>query len=477
MLHLSWRCASQTCTAFRATRGVSCGLRNLHASRNLVDELSARQLVADVTRPDDLTTHLMKGPQTVYAGIDPTAHALHAGHLIPLLCLFHFRQRGNNAIALIGGATGLVGDPSGRMTERALSEQAQIELNTLKLTEAIQKFFSRATEYALDKFPSKSSPQELQILNNIDWLRNLNLLEFLRSTGVHFRVNHMLAKESVRTRMNVQHGITFTEFTYQLLQGYDFYHLYKAKGCTIQVGGSDQWGNILSGVELINKAEHGRAQTGSAVKEKAFAMTTPLLTTSLGEKFGKSAGNAIWLDETMTSYLDFYQFFFRTTDADVHKYLKMFTLLPVEEIDLIVTEHQLYPEKRIAQKLLADEVTGMIHGNEGLEAAHIATQVLFGTQYSSLRADQIIKSLAGDPRLVFCDDEQMFENTLPNLAATFRLTPSKSAARQLALGGGLYLNNQPKSNVYFRLQRSDLVDGRVAILRAGKDKHLILALQ
>ncbi|KAH7913681.1 hypothetical protein BJ138DRAFT_1058546 [Hygrophoropsis aurantiaca] len=419
----------------------------------------------------------MKGPQTVYAGIDPTAHALHAGHLIPLLCLFHFQLKGNKPIALIGGATGLVGDPSGRMTERALSEKAQIELNTMKLTEAIKKFFSRATAYAQERYPSRPSlPTDVQILNNIDWLRNLNLLDFLRTTGVHFRVNYMLAKDSVRTRMNAQHGITFTEFTYQLLQGYDFYHLYKDRGCTIQIGGSDQWGNILSGVELINKAELGGSGPSVTEKEKAFAMTTPLLTNSLGEKFGKSAGNAIWLDESMTSYFDFYQFFLRTTDADVHKYLKMFTLLPVDEIDAIVMDHQSHPERRVAQKRLAEEVTGMIHGNKGLEAARVATQVLFGSDYSTLRADQILNSLSGDPRLVFCEQDVMFGTSLPNLAATFRLVSSKSAARKLAQAGGLYLNNESKSDVQFRLQRSDLVDDRVAILRAGKDKHLILAL-
>ncbi|KAG2111250.1 uncharacterized protein F5147DRAFT_610165 [Suillus discolor] len=446
--------------------------RNLHSGRDLLSELSARQLIADVTRPDDFAKHLQKS-RTIYAGIDPTAKSLHAGHLIPLLCLLHFRMRGHNTLALIGGATGLVGDPSGRMMERSLSEKAQIESNTVKLTHSIQQFFSRATEYALDKAPSLATFSQLQVVNNIDWLKELNLLDFLRSTGIHFRVNHMLARDSVKLRMSAHNGITFTEFTYQLLQGYDFYELFRTMGCTIQVGGSDQWGNILSGIDLINKVEGDCA----GYNEGCFALTTPLLTTSQGEKFGKSAGNAVWLDEKLTSYLDFYQFFLRTTDADVEKYLKMFTLLPVEEIDDVVREHGIQPERRLAQKLLAKEVTLLIHGKEGLEAARVATNVLFGTDYSTLHAKDIVKSLANDPRLVLCTEDELLGITLPNIAAKFGLASSKSAARQLALGNGLYLNNVPQPDVHLKLERSHLIDGQVAILRAGKDTHLILALR
>ncbi|KAG2362308.1 hypothetical protein BDR07DRAFT_1451242 [Suillus spraguei] len=446
--------------------------RKIHSSRDLLSELSARQLIADVTRPDDFAKHLQKA-RTIYAGVDPTAKSLHAGHLIPLLCLFHFHIRGHNTLALIGGATGLVGDPSGRAMERSLSEKAQIESNTIELTDSIKQFFSRATEYALDKAPSLTTLPQLQVVNNLDWLKELNLLDFLRSTGIHFRVNHMLARDSVKLRMNAHNGITFTEFTYQLLQGYDFYELFRTRGCTIQVGGSDQWGNILSGIDLINKVE--RDHVGH--NEGCFALTTPLLTTSQGEKFGKSAGNAVWLDEKLTSYLDFYQFFLRTADADVEKYLKMFTLLPIEEIDAIVREHEIQPERRLAQKLLAKEVTLMIHRKEGLEAARVATNILFGTDYSTLHAKDIVKSLANDPRLVLCTEDELLGITLPNIAAKFGLTSSKSTARQLALGNGLYLNNVPQPDVHFKLERSHLIDGQVAILRAGKDTHLILALR
>ncbi|KAF9227330.1 tyrosyl-tRNA synthetase [Gyrodon lividus] len=451
--------------------------RNLHNGRTLVQELNARQFIANVTRPDELEKHLKK-PQTIYSGIDPTAKSLHAGHLIPLLCLLHFQLRGNNVIALIGGATGLVGDPSGRTAERELSEKTQIELNTLKLIEAIQRFFSRAATYAKNKLSTQESTLlEVQVLNNLTWLKDINLLDFLRTTGIHFRVNNMLARDSVKMRMSTQQGISFTEFTYQLLQGYDFYELYKTRGCTIQLGGSDQWGNILSGIELISKVELGAMSGESTMKEKGFALTTPLLTSSTGEKFGKSAGNAVWLDENLTSYLDFYQFFMRTADADVEKYLKMFTLLPVEEISSVIQDHQTHPEYRIAQKLLATEATLMVHGEEGLNAARIATEVLFSTKYPTLKADQIIQSLAGDPRLVFCSEEEIFGTSLPNLVANHKLAPSRSAARQLVQAGGLYLNNVAQRDPRFLLTRDVLVDGRVAIVRAGKDQHLVLALR
>jgi len=290
----------------------------------------------------------------------------------------------------------------------------------------------------------------------------------------------MIARDSVKTRMAAQSGISFAEFTYQLLQGYDFYMLYKRHQCTIQIGGSDQWGNILSGIELINKSERANAEDKTLrgdVHEKGFALTTPLLTTSTGEKFGKSAGNAVWLDESMTSYLDFYQFWLKTTDADVGKYLKMFTLMPIEEIESLISEHQNAPEKRVAQRKLTDEMTGMIHGDAALNKARVATQILFGTDYSSLTAGQVLDSLKGDPRLVFCSRDEMLDSPLIGLVASRKLAASRSAAKQLVSAGGLYLNNKTVPDVRYQLAESDLIDGRIAVVRAGKDKHLILALE
>ncbi|KAI6040289.1 hypothetical protein EDC04DRAFT_2678391 [Pisolithus marmoratus] len=451
--------------------------RKYHSDRTLIEELTCRGFVADVTRPRELNNHLRKCSRTVYAGIDPTAKSLHAGHLIPLLCLLHFQLRGNNIIAL-GVRLALLAIPSGRSAEREVADAAQVEFNASKLTSAISSFFSRAAVYAASRGSVQlSAISEVQVFNNITWLRDLNLLDFLRSTGAHFRVNQMLTRDSVRSRMSAQQGINFTEFTYQLLQAYDFYELYRTKGCTVQIGGSDQWGNILSGLELINKAQLGRATAAEQSNEKGFALTTPLLTTSSGEKFGKSAGNAIWLNEGLSSYLDFYQFFLRTADADVVKYLKMLTLLPVEEIESIVKDHESRPEHRIAQRILAEEVTLLVHGEDGLSAAKSATEALFGTDHSSLRADRIIRSLHNDPRLVFCGEDEMFTEFLPNLAALHGLLPSKSAARQLVLAGGLYVNNVPVRDPRLRLTRDSLLDSRVAIVRAGKDKHLVLVLK
>ncbi|KAG9316641.1 hypothetical protein JVU11DRAFT_2695 [Chiua virens] len=480
MLRLAHRCTRPVHDHTKAIQ------RRFHNGRNLVQELSSRQFIANVTRPDDLKEHLEQ-PRSVYLGIDPTAKSLHAGHLLPLLCLLHFQLCGNKVFALIGGATGLVGDPSGRMTERELSEKAQIELNTLNLTRAIQKFFASAATYAKDRLSTQSPAlPTVQVLNNLTWLEDVNLLDFLRTTGVHFRVNSMLARDSVKTRMSTQQGISFTEFTYQLLQGYDFCELYRTHGCTIQIGGSDQWGNILSGVELINKVEHGSSSGEDTAKDKGFALTTPLLTTSRGEKFGKSVGNAVWLEPDLTSYFDFYQtphlnydgsFSCEPNDLDVEKYLKFFTLLPVEEISSIVHDHQVSPEHHNAQKRLAEEVTLMVHGKDGLDAARVATQVLFGTDYTTLKAEQIIRALSGDPRFVLCTEEEMFNTSLPHLVANHQLAPSKSAARQLAQAGGLYLNNKAQRDSRFLLTREVLIDSKVAIVRAGKDNHRILVLR
>lgn len=271
---------------------------------SLLRELTNRGFVQDVTRSDALAHALASASLTVYAGIDPTARSLHIGHLLPLLCLFHFRSQGHTIIPLVGGATGRIGDPSGRNTERQLADIQHIQDNVSSLSESICHFFTRASSYALRRHPnihlSASSPPN--ILSNLEWHQRFTMLDFLRTVGVHARISAMINKESVKARLNSQQGISFTEFTYQLLQAYDFYHLHKHHGCSIQIGGSDQWGNIVAGLELIAKT--------TAPGEEApnvFGITTPLLTTSTGEKFGKSAGNAVWLNPGLTSIFDFYQ--------------------------------------------------------------------------------------------------------------------------------------------------------------------------
>ncbi|KAH9929505.1 uncharacterized protein BXZ73DRAFT_47889 [Epithele typhae] len=430
-------------------------------------------------RPERLEAELGKEPQTVYLGVDPTARSLHVGHLVPFLCLLQFQLHGHKIIPLIGGATGLIGDPSGRSTERPLSSKETIEYNVGQLTEAIHRFFERATEYAVKRTPtSATSIHRPNIQNNLDWLKNLNLLEFLRTVGFHSRVNSMLARESVQARLSSQQGISFTEFTYQLLQGYDFLTLHRTFGCTIQLGGSDQWGNIIAGLELINRANAVPGAVDTQIPtEKGYGITTPLLTTASGQKFGKSAGNAVSLNEADTSVLDFYQFFLRSSDADVGRYLKMFTLLPLEEVEGVMQKHAEAPHERYAQRRLAEEVTELVHGVDGVSRAETATKILFERDISSATAADVVSALAGHPVLRLCDASQALNVPITKLASTFGVVASNSAARQLVSSKGLYLNNVPVADVHRKLTPGDLLDGRIAFLRAGSQKVAVIALR
>ncbi|KZT11016.1 uncharacterized protein LAESUDRAFT_755644 [Laetiporus sulphureus 93-53] len=451
-------------------------LRTAHTQSDLLDELRSRGLVSDITRPEQLASELKRERQTVYAGVDPTAKSLHVGHLLPFLCLFHFQLRGHQIIPLIGGATGLIGDPSGRSTERPLSRQPVVEENVVSLTAAIQRFYSKALDYAEERLQfSSSTVLPPDVRNNIEWLREQNLLEFLRTVGIHSRVNSMLARESVKARLASQQGISFAEFTYQLLQSYDFLTLHQRAGCNIQIGGSDQWGNIIAGIDLINRV-NAIGGTESTV-EKGFGLVTPLLTTATGEKFGKSAGNAVSLDERVTNVFEFYQFFLRTLDADVSQYLKMFTLLPIPRIDEALEAHTRSPEKRIAQRLLAQEVTQLVHGKDGLRRAEIATRVLFDNDYTTLKADELVDSLRGLPLLHFFAESDMYGTPITKLAVRIELASSNSAARQLVAAKGLHVNNQLVTDAQQKLGSADLIDGRIAIIRAGKHKQAVVVLQ
>ncbi|KAI0780136.1 hypothetical protein C8Q74DRAFT_1263415 [Fomes fomentarius] len=448
--------------------------RSFHLRAGLLDDLRERGLVADITRPDQLQVELQNKAQTVYLGVDPTARSLHVGHLVPFLCLFHFQLRGHRIIPLIGGATGLIGDPSGRSTERPLSTRETIAHNVEQLTTGINNFFGRAMEYAERRLPpsaARIAPPNVQ--NNLTWLKDLNLLEFLRTVGFHSRVNSMLARDSVSARLASQQGISFTEFTYQLLQAYDFLTLHRNLGCTVQLGGSDQWGNIIAGIELINRAN----AVPDGVTEKGFGITTPLLTTASGQKFGKSAGNAISLNEEDTSVFEFYQFFLRSSDADVGKYLRMFTLLPLEEVRSVMDAHEKTPEGRAAQRLLAEEVTELVHGSNGVARARLATKVLYERDISTARAEDVLAALRGNPVLHLCDGSEVIDVPLTKLAATFKLSASNNAARQLVSAKGLYLNNTPVADAYHKLSRVDFIDGRLAFLRAGSHKLAVVALK
>ncbi|KAI8993095.1 hypothetical protein BD414DRAFT_458686 [Trametes punicea] len=460
----SWRPWRRQCRSFKIQTG-------------LLDDLRSRGLVADITRPAHLEDELKKNPQTVYVGVDPTARSLHVGHLLPLLCLFHFQIRGHQIIPLIGGATGLIGDPSGRSTERPLSARETIEYNVAQLTAGIIRFFQSAMVYAKKRLPPSSTPILVpNVQNNLTWLKDLNLLDFLRTVGYHSRVNTMLARESVQARLASQQGISFTEFTYQLLQAYDFLTLHRQFGCSIQIGGSDQWGNIIAGIELINRVNSASGSQQEGATEKGFGITTPLLTTASGQKFGKSAGNAVSLNEEDTNVFEFYQFFLRSSDADVGRYLTMFTLLPLEKIESVIESHNRSPEARQAQHLLAKEVTELVHGEDGVARAQLATRLLYERDIATAKADDVVSALRGNPVLHVCDASQVIDVPLIKLAATFRLAASNSAARQLVSAKGLYLNNTPVADVHQKLSSADLIDGRLAFLRAGSQKLAVITV-
>ncbi|KAJ7579167.1 hypothetical protein C8J56DRAFT_338069 [Mycena floridula] len=444
-------------------------LKAIRGYTTLLEDLEHRGYIQQVTKRVEFSNALEASPQVIYAGVDPTASSLHIGHLVPLMSLLHFQLRGHTIIPLIGGATGLVGDPSGRKTERQLPDVKHVEENVTKLTASIKGFFQRALAYAQTREAfSHVQTSEPDVQSNLSWHRDVTMLDFLQRVGIHARVNTMIARDSVRTRLESQQGISFTEFTYQLLQAYDFHHLHKHFGCTAQVGGSDQWGNIVAGLELITRVE------GEAASP-AYGFTTPLLTTASGDKFGKSAGNAIWLNTELTSVFDFYQYFLKVEDADVEKYLKLFTLVPLPEIGTVMSAHMLEPERRIAQRRLADEVTELVHQKSGLDQAKRTTRIAFDKNSSQRDAASIIEAFQGDPRFITCDRNELTTIPVMKLASKYGLVSSTSAARQLILAKGLYVNDQVVPEIQFTVGSSDLIEDQIAIVRAGKDKLIVLA--
>ncbi|KIM20683.1 hypothetical protein M408DRAFT_81597 [Serendipita vermifera MAFF 305830] len=450
------------------------------SSKNVYNELKARGMIAQVTRSVRLQKTLETRKITLYAGVDPSAESLHVGNLAVLVTLLHFHLHGHNVIPLIGGATGRVGDPGGRTSERDLMAVDRVERNASSITNQVQHFFTSAAQHVSHQ--QQAAPT---ILNNLAWHGSLSLLSFLRFPGKHLRVNALLTRDSVRSRLGSSQGISYAEFSYQLLQAYDFWILHKDHGVELQVGGSDQWGNIISGVELIRRAGAPESELDPA-EDTVHGLTIPLLTTSTGEKFGKSAGNAIWLDKSMTSVFDFYQFFLRVSDAEVLPYLKYLTFVPVEEIETLYEEHMKSPEKRVAQQRLASEVTAMIHGVAALDGARLASSVLFDSspgehsgsnKKETGRAESILQAIGEHPRLRRASAEEVLDQPVTRVVSKYGLSASHSVAKRLLQSGGLYLNGTRITQLERRLERSDFVDGRVAVLRAGKEEHLILELQ
>ncbi|KAL1662423.1 hypothetical protein GGF50DRAFT_59070 [Schizophyllum commune] len=446
------------------------------ADPGLYFDLKKRGFVADATRPEDLGNALQRSQQTVYAGIDPTAPSLHAGHLLYLMCLFRFHAAGHKIIPLIGGATGLLGDPTGRRTARDPANKSVVEQNVASLEAALRKFFEGATQYAEARGISpRGALSDLQVKSNLEWHKDFSMLDFFMVVGSHARMNTMLNKESVRTRLTSKDGMSYTEFSYQLLQAYDFYHLFRNYGCTIQVGGSDQWGNIVSGLELIARLEGEDAvenPSETKVSSRCFGLTTPLLTTASGEKFGKSAGNAVWLDTKLTSPFAFYQYWILTEDKDVEKYLKLFTLVSDAEIESVMQEHNAAPHKRIAQRRLAAEVTELVHQKTGRELAEKASRLMFGDA-GDMTASEVFSALKGDPRLVLLDESDLVGARIFSLATEHGLVASKSEARRLGKSKGFYVNHGVVGEDR-ALERGDLIEGKFAVLRAGKSNVLVV---
>jgi len=417
---------------------------------NVIATLKERGLFDNVTSPDILKR--VEAPTAVYAGFDPTSNSLQVGNFVTIMGLAHFQRAGHKVIALAGGATGMIGDPSGKSSERNLLSADDVARNLEGVKENLSRFLD---------FDSRTAPAK--IVNNSDWIGKFSYVEFLRDVGKHFRMGTMLGKESVRARMESEAGMSYCEFSYQLIQAYDFLHLWDAEGCKIQIGGSDQWGNITAGVDLIRKLRGG----------EAFGMTFPIICDNSGQKFGKSAGNAIYLDHNRTSYYDFYQFFIRTEDADVIRFLKIFTFLPIEQIDEIAREMALAPEKRLAQKTLAEDLTRTIHGPTGLSIAQRASEVLFGGSMDGMKADDLIKVFANVP------SKELPLASVSNVgfldvALAAGLCKSKGEARRLVSEGGFYANNIRISDVAGKVTGDLLIDGRVLVLRAGKKNYCLV---
>lgn len=420
--------------------------------KDFIRELKWRGVLYDYTEGLEELTSRVVG----YIGFDPTAKSLHVGSLLPLITLSRFQRFGNIPIAVIGGGTGLIGDPSGKTKERPLLSKEEIEENIEGIKAQIEKFLD---------FKAKENPAK--IVNNYDWLGEIKLVDFLREVGKHITVNYMLQKESVRNRLQREEGISFTEFSYMLLQAYDFLMLYDRENCVLQMGGSDQWGNITAGIDLIRKMRGGRA----------YGLVFPLITTSSGVKFGKTEEGTVWLDPNLTSPFKFYQFWINTDDADVIRYLKYFTFLEEREIEELEESLKREPEKREPHRVLAREVTRMVHGEDAMRRAERASKVLFGEEIQDLNLREILEIFSDVPSREI--PKERFEGEgypIVELLVDVGLFPSKGEARRAINGGGVYVNNIRVSDAQDKISISRAIEGKVLILRKGKKNYLLVKL-
>jgi tyrosyl-tRNA synthetase len=419
---------------------------------NVFEELKWRGMIYDSTPgvEEVLASQKVAG----YIGFDPTAPSLQIGNLFAVMALVHLQRYGHTPIVVVGGGTALIGDPSGKDKERPLLAKEEIEAHKQRFREQFKRFLD---------FETKSNPAIM--VDNAEWLVPLNLIDFLRDIGKHFTVNYMLTKESVRRRLEQEEGISYSEFSYMLLQAYDFLVLYDRYGCVLQMGGSDQWGNITAGIELIRRLRGG----------KAYGLVLPLITTASGVKFGKTEAGTIWLDPALTSPYKFYQFWFNTDDRDVIRYLKFFTLLPREKIEELEQEVASSPEKREAQRTLAREVTRMVHGETALSRAERASRILFGEEIKDVTAQEIEEIFGDVPSTEVGEGELTGEGILvTELLVKCGLASSRSDGRRLIQGGGIYLNNVRVTDIEQRVNIEQAIEGKFLVLRKGrKDYHLV----
>ena len=427
-------------------------------SKNFVKELRWRGMLHDIM--PDTEAHLLANSSSGYIGFDPTADSLHIGSLVQIMILIHFQKSGHRPIVLLGGATGMIGDPSEKLDERNLLDSEVLEENISGIKQQLEKFIDF----------NKANPAAAQLVNNYDWMKNYSLIDFSRDIGKYLSVNYMMAKDSVKKRLGSDSkvGMSFTEFTYQLLQGYDFLHLYQNMDCKIQMGGSDQWGNITTGTELIRRKASG----------KAYGITCPLITKSDGTKFGKSEGGNVWLDKSRTSPYKFYQYWLNASDEDAKKYIKIFTLLTQEEIVSLTSEHQETPHLRLLQNKIAEEVTQMVHSKEDLEKAKQASQILFGRSTAEdliqLDEDTFLEVFEGVPQAEISKRQLESGIEMINLLTSETGFLKSNGEARRALAENSIAVNKNKVDENYAIAEKDLIDKKYILLQRGKKNYFVL---